>query len=334
MTTKIAVFDTKTYDREFLSEANKRYGFQLHFLEMHLNEETSSLAKGADAVCIFVNDIVSSKVVVDLVQENVRLIALRCAGYNNVDLKAAHKKIPIVRVPEYSPHAVAEHAVALLLTLNRKTHRAFLRTRENNFSIVGLMGFDLYGKTAGVIGTGKIGKAAAEILRGFGMEVLLYDIKPDQEFAKRTNSQYVSLKDLIEKSDVITLHCPLTPLTQHLIDEKEFRMMKDGVILINTGRGKLINTLALIEALKNRKIGAAGLDVYEEETAFFYEDLSNTFISDDQLARLQTFPNVLITSHQGFFTKEALRNIAETTLRNISDFFSEGKLSNVVNLSR
>jgi len=255
---------------------------------------------------------------------------LRSAGYNNVDLRAAYGRIHVVRVPAYSPRAVAEHAVALILSLNRKTHRAYYRTRDGNFSINGFLGFDMYGKTAGVVGTGKIGKAAAEILKGFGMKVLVYDPYPDLSFAELSGVSYVELDELYRRADVVTLHCPLTPETQHMINADSIERMKPGVMIINTGRGKLIDTRALIDGLKSGKVGAAGLDVYEEEGDYFFEDLSAEVITDDVLARLLTFPNVLVTSHQGFFTREALHNIAETTLENIREYAQGGWLRNEI----
>lgn len=316
----IAFFDTKPYDREFFEKENKKHGFEIRFLETHLNLETAMLAQGSQAVCVFVNDRLSQSVIGALCELNVKLIALRCAGYNNVDLKAAKGKIKVVRVPKYSPYAVAEHTVGLMLSLNRKLHRAYSRTRDNNFNIAGLMGFDMHGKTAGVIGSGYIGKEVVRILKGFGMNVLVYDIDRSQI----KDGSYADLDTIYKKCDVITLHCPLTAENKHMIGKAAFEKMKDGVILINTGRGGLIDTHALVECLKSKKIGAAGLDVYEEESEFFYEDFSYSFITDDILARLLTFPNVLITSHQAFFTTEAMHNIAATTLDNIAAF-SEGK---------
>jgi D-lactate dehydrogenase len=320
----IAFFDTKPYDKEFFEAENKKHGFEIRFLETHLNLETAMLAQGSQAVCVFVNDRLSQSVIGALCELNVKLIALRCAGYNNVDLKAAKGKIKVVRVPKYSPYAVAEHTVGLMLSLNRKLHRAYSRTRDNNFNIAGLMGFDMHGKTAGVIGSGYIGKEVVRILKGFGMNVLVYDIDRSQI----KDGTYADLETIYKKSDVITLHCPLTAENKHMIGKTAIEKMKDGVILINTGRGGLIDTYALVESLKSKKIGAAGLDVYEEESEFFYEDFSYSFITDDILARLLTFPNVLITSHQAFFTKEAMHNIAATTLDNIAAF-SEGK--NLIN---
>ena len=327
---KIAFFDTKPYDRTSFSRLNERYGFDITWIQGRLSPETARLAEGHDTVCAFVNDLLNSDVLGKLYAMGIRLVALRSAGYNNVDLPAAWEKIHVVRVPAYSPHAVAEHAVALMLALNRKTHRAYFRIRDNNFAINGLLGFDMYGKTAGIIGTGKIGKTLIGILRGFGMEVIAYDLYPDGEFAASQGVVYTDMETLFRGSDIISLHCPLTPENVYMINSKAIGMMKEGVMIINTGRGKLINTKDLIEGLKSRKIGSAGLDVYEEETEYFFEDFSQDIISDDVLARLLTFPNVLVTSHQGFFTKEALLNIAETTFENIRLFFERNELPNEV----
>ena len=288
------------------------------------------LAQGADAVCIFVNDSADAPTVGELARMGVRLIALRCAGFNNVDLKAAAEHgITVVRVPAYSPYAVAEHAVALMLSLNRKVHRAYWRTRDGNFALHGLLGFDMHGKTAGIVGTGKIARALIRILRGFGMEVLGYDPCPDEAFARESGMTYVPLTELYRRSDIISLHCPLTDRTLHMIDAEAIGQMKDGVIIINTGRGQLIRTSDLIEGLKEKKIGAAGLDVYEEEADYFYQDTSDRIMDDDMLARLLSFNNVILTSHQGFFTREALDNIARTTLENIQAF-SHGECLNEV----
>lgn len=317
----VAVFDTKPYDREFLEPAFRRAGFEGRWLTPRLGPDTVRLAEGTPAVCVFVNDDVSAPVVEALSGLGVRIVALRCAGFNNVDLVAAGGRLTVVRVPAYSPYAVAEHAVALMLALNRKLHRAWLRTRDNNFSIHGLLGFDLHGKTAGVIGLGQIGRVMARILKGFGMRVLGFDPRPDPEWAARIGVDLVDLDRLYRESDVITLHCPLTPETQGLINAAAIARMKRGVMLINTGRGRLIDTRALLAGLKSGRIGAAGLDVYEEEERYFFEDFSASGIDDDLLARLTTFPNVLITSHQAFFTREAMVAIAETTARNLREFF-------------
>lgn len=327
---KIAVFDSKPYDIESFDSMNKNYNFNIKYFKNHLNEDTVSLTKGFDVVCVFVNDHLSKQIIDTLKENNIKLIALRCAGYNNVDLTAAYKKVHVVRVPAYSPYAVAEHAASLILTLNRKTHKAYYRTRDNNFNINGLLGFDMHGKTAGIIGTGKIGKILINILKGFGMHVLAADNYPDKVFAKEKNIKYVELEELYEKSDIISLHCPLTKETYHMIDEQSIKKMKPGVMIINSSRGQLIDTKALIDGLKSKKIGSAGLDVYEEESEYFFEDLSGEIVDDDVLARLLTFNNVLITSHQAFFTKEALENISTTTFNNIKDYFSNKELINEI----
>jgi D-lactate dehydrogenase len=326
---KIAVFSTKPHDREFLRSGTH----ELVFLEAGLNAKTAELANGFDGVCLFVNDTADAPAIDALASGGCRLIALRCAGFNNVDLAAAARRgIVVCRVPEYSPHAVAEHAVALLLALNRKTHRAYLRIREGDFSIHGLMGFDLHGKTAGVIGTGRIGAAFARIMLGFGCRVLATDPFPDPALAQ-AGVEYTSLPDLLGASDVISLHCPLTPETDHLIDSATLALMKPSVFLINTSRGKLVNTRDVVKALKQHRIGALGIDVYEEESGIFFENLSNAIIDDDVLMRLTTFPNVIITSHQAFFTREAVENIAATTLANIDEFSTTGDCSHRVALS-
>jgi len=328
---KIVFFDTKSYDRESFDAVNaKSFHFDIQYFENHLTSETVALAKGSDVICAFVNDTLSKEVIVGLKELGVQLIALRCAGYNNVDLKAAYKQIPVVRVPEYSPYAVAEHAVALILALNRKTHKSYYRTRDGNFSINGLMGFDMIGKVAGIIGTGKIGQIAAKILTGFEMEVIAYDPYPNQEWAQTNNVRYVELDEFYQRAEVISLHCPLSRGTYHIINTESLAKMKDGVMIVNTGRGGLIDTKALIDALKSGKVGSAGLDVYEEESEYFFEDFSAQVLSDDILARLLTFSNVLITSHQGFFTKEAVGNIAQTTLQNIQDYFEQKPLKNEI----
>lgn len=327
---KILFFDAKPYDRDFFDQANKSCGFEIKYVKSHLNPDTAKFSLSYDVVCGFVNDVIDKQVIAILKQNKVQLIALRCAGYNNVDLNAAYGNIHVVRVPGYSPYAVAEHALALMLSLNRKTHKAYYRTRDGNFSINGLIGFDMHNKTAGVIGTGKIGKCLVLILKGMGMNVLAYDKYPDQNYAKDKGIRYVPLLELYKESDIISLHCPLTSETHYMINETSIARMKNGVMIINTGRGKLIKTEALIKGLKSRKIGAAGLDVYEEESEYFFEDFSDSMISDDILARLLTFPNVLITSHQGFFTREALSNIADTTLKNITEYFNDGFLVNEI----
>ena len=288
------------------------------------------LTQDTDVVCIFVNDTADAAVIDAMVDNGVKLLALRCAGFNNVDLKAAKGKLPVVRVPAYSPYAVAEYSLALMLSLNRKIHRAYWRTRDGNFSLNGLMGFDMHGKTIGIIGTGKIAKILIRLLKGFGMRILAYDLYPDMKFAGEEGISYVSLDELYRESDIISLHCPLTDQTKYMIDKDSIDKMKEGVMIINTGRGQLINTNDLIEGLKEKKIAAAGLDVYEEEGEYFYEDKSDKIIDDDVLARLLSFNNVIVTSHQAFFTKEALHNIAETTLQNIEDFRCHRPLVNEV----
>jgi D-lactate dehydrogenase len=324
---KVAVFSARQYDREFLTAANASR-HELHFLEPHLNEETAALAEGFSAVCVFVNDRVDASVIAKLTTNGVRLIALRCAGYNNVDLKAAEKHgITVVRVPGYSPYAVAEHTVGLMLALDRKLHRAYNRVREGNLALDGLLGFDVRGKTAGVIGTGKIGTVVVQILLGFGCRVLAFDPLPS-EACRSLGVSYVSLDELLAEADIVTLHCPLTPKNRHMIDTHALEKMKTGVMLINTSRGALIDTVAVIEALKSGKIGNLGLDVYEEEEEIFFEDRSGLIISDDVFSRLLTFPNVIITGHQAFFTREALDNIAETTIHNITGFEKRESLEN------
>ncbi|MDC7223749.1 MAG: 2-hydroxyacid dehydrogenase [Spirochaetales bacterium] len=321
---KLALFDTKPYDREAFQEVNNQYNYEITYFKYHLTEQTVELTKGFEAVCVFVNDTLS-RVVIDKLWENgVKIVALRCAGYNNVDREAARGKLAVVRVPSYSPHAIAEHALALILSLNRKIHRAYFRTRDNNFTINGLLGFDLYGRTAGIIGTGKIGLTLIDILKGLGMEVLAYDAYPRQEEAEKRGFSYVPLEELFERSRIISLHCPLTPETHHMINRDTISLMQDDVMIINTGRGQLIDTKALIAGLKRGKVGSAGLDVYEEEEHYFFEDHSQHNVTDDVLARLLTFHNVLVTSHQAFFTKDAIRNIVETTFRNLEDY-REGK---------
>lgn len=315
---KLAFFDTKSYDIPGFDRYAADAGIEIKYYESKLNADTVSLAAGFDAVCVFVNDTVNAQVVEKLCELGVKAIVLRCAGFNNVDIKACQGKLRVFRVPAYSPHAVAEHAMALLLTVNRRTHKAHIRTREFNFSLQGLTGFDLYGKTVGVIGTGKIGRVFADICRGFGMKVLAYDKFPNPE----AGLDYVELDELFEKSDVISLHCPLTVETDHLIRSGSIRRMKDGVVIVNTSRGGLVNTEDLIQGLKSGKIGAACLDVYEEEGDVFYEDQSSHILQDDKLVRLIAMPNVIVTSHQAFLTKEALDNIAHTTVNNLRRFFA------------
>ena len=317
---KVAVFSTKPYDRRFLEAANRSHQHELVFLEGKLGPESAKLVAGFPVVCVFVNDQLDASVISELAAHDTRLIALRCAGFNNVDLHAAAENgIAVARVPAYSPHAVAEHTVALLLTLNRRIHRAFNRVREGNFAIDGLLGFDLHGKTVGVVGTGRIGEIVCQIFRGFGCELLAYDLKPNPA-CQQLGARYVSTDELFGSADIISLHCPLTPDTHHLIDDTAVGKMKAGAVLINTSRGPLVDANAVIVGLKSGKLGAVALDVYEEEADLFFEDLSNKVLQDDNLARLLTFPNVLITSHQAFFTQEAMHNIAETTLANIAAF--------------
>src|SRR5215831_10966217 len=322
----VAVFDTKPYDREALQQASTNHGIEWHFLEFRLTEDTAQAAKNARAVCVFVNDQLDRPCLEVLASQGVELVALRCTGFNNVDLESARElQLTVTRVPVYSPHAVAEHAIALLLTLNRKTHRAFNRVRELNFSLNGLVGFDLYAKTAGIIGTGKIGRVAAQILRGFGMRVLAYDPFPSDEWAKQAKVDYVAtLSELLRASDVVSLHAPLTPETKYIIRAETIELMKRGSVLINVSRGGLVDTKALIEALKSGHLAGVGLHVYEEEEGIFFEDLSGDVLHDDALARLLTFPNVLITSHQAFLTGEALTDIARTTVVNISALARQG----------
>ena len=330
MKPRIAFFDTKPYDKESFDKLNQEYGFEIQYFRFHLTFENIVLAQGFDAVVIFVNDIINSGIINKLVEFKVKLIALRCAGFNNVDLKTAMDKIKVVRVPAYSPNAIAEHTITLMLALNRKIHRAYFRTRDSNFSLDGLLGFDMYHKTAGIIGTGRIGKALIKILHGFDMNVLAFDKYQDTDYAKELDFKYVKLDELFRNSDIISLNCPLTKETEFLINKDNIKKMKDGVMIINTGRGKLIKTYDLIQALKSGKISAAGLDVYEEESEYFFEDLSNRILTDDILARLLSFNNVIITSHQGFFTKEAMYNIAKTTMDNIKNFADGEKLVNEV----
>lgn len=317
---RVAIFSTKNYDRIFLERANEAAGHEMLFFESRLTPETSALTEGFDAVCVFVNDQIDALVLRDMAERGVRLVALRSAGYNHVDLRvAAELGLEVVRVPAYSPHAVAEHTLALILALNRKTHRAFNRVREGNFSLEGLLGFDLHGRTVGIVGTGQIGSVFARLMRGFGCQLLAHDPYPNEE-CRRMGVEYVELGELFSRSHIISLHCPLTPETRHLIDWAAVEKMQEGVTLINTSRGAIIDTRAVIRGLKAGVIGYLGLDVYEEEENLFFEDLSSEVIQDDVFARLLTFPNVLITGHQGFFTREALGNIAQTTVDNITAF--------------
>jgi len=321
---RVAVFSTKPYDRQFLLAANAQVGHEFLFFEPRLNYTTASLAQSCPAVCVFVNDELDERTLNRLFDQGTCLIALRCAGFNNVDLAAAARLgMTVVRVPAYSPYAVAEHTVGLILGLNRKFHRAHNRVREGNFALDGLLGFDLHGRTAGIIGTGKIGQVTAKILSGFGMDLLVYDPYPNPAM-EELGARYVTLPELLGQSDIVSLHCPLTPETYHLIDAQALAAMQPGAMLINTSRGALVDAEAAIEALKSGQLGSLGLDVYEEEADIFFEDLSGRVIQDDVFARLLTFPNVLITGHQAFFTQEALRAIADTTLRNITAFEEGG----------
>ena len=314
---KVAFFDTKPYDVPGFDHYAAGAGLEIKYFETRLNADTVSLASGFDAVCVFVNDTVDSAVVEKLYEMGVKVIALRCAGFNNVDIRAASGKLPVYRVPAYSPYAVAEHAMALLLTINRRTHKAYIRTRDFNFSLQGFVGFDLYGKTVGVIGTGKIGRVFADISKGFGMKVIAYDKYPNPA----TGLEYVSLDELFAQSDIISLHCPLTEETKHVICADSIAKMKKGVTIVNTSRGALINTEDLITGIKEKKVGAACLDVYEEEGDLFYEDYSGHVVQDDTLVRLIAMPNVIVSSHQAFLTQEALDNIAATTVDNVLKFF-------------
>jgi D-lactate dehydrogenase len=329
-TTRVAVFSTKSYDRSFLEAANQAHGHELVFLEPRLTFETAPLAHGFPVVCVFVNDQVDHAILERLALGGTQLIATRSAGYNHIDLHAADELgLCVVRVPAYSPHAVAEHTVGLILTLNRKIHRAYNRVRDGNFALEGLLGFDLVGRTVGIVGTGNIGIVVAQIMKGFGCQILAYDPYPNPQ-AEALGAQYLPLEQLVSGSDIVTLHCPLTPQTYHLVNESLLEKVKPGLMLINTSRGALLDTPAVIEALKSEKIASLGMDVYEEEEGLFFEDLSNQVIRDDVFARLLTFPNVLITGHQAFFTKEALQGIAQTTLDNITAFSMGKQLENRV----
>ncbi|MCK9647141.1 2-hydroxyacid dehydrogenase [Haemophilus influenzae] len=314
---KIAIYSTKSYDRKYIELINAKYNFDLEFFDFMLNESTARLAEHCEVVCIFVNDNGSRKVLEKLAALGVKIVALRCAGFNNVDLKAAQELgIQVVRVPAYSPEAVAEHTIGLMMTLNRRIHRAYQRTREANFSLEGLIGFNMHGRTVGVIGMGKIGIAVMRILKGFGMNILAYDPFKNP-VVEELGGQYVELDELYAKSHVITLHCPATPENYHLLNREAFAKMKDGVMIVNTSRGSLIDTQAAIDALKQRKIGALGMDVYENERDLFFEDKSNEVIQDDIFRRLSSCHNVLLTGHQAFLTEEALTNIADVTLSNV-----------------
>ena len=319
---KVAFFDTKPYDVPSFEKYGAQKGMEFKFYETKLNEDTAPLADGCEAACVFVNDTVNAAVIDRLHAGGVKLIALRSAGYNNVDIEHAFGKIHVVHVPAYSPYSVAEHTMALLLTSIRRIHKAYIRTREFNFSLNGLTGFDLHGKTVGVVGTGKIGRIFIDICRGFGMKVIAYDKFP----APDSGIDYVSLDELFERSDIISVHCPLTAETRHLIDGAAIARMKKGVVILNTSRGALIDAEALLEGIKARKIGAACLDVYEEESDIFFRDLSGHILGDDLLARLISMPNVIVTSHQAFLTEDALNNIAQTTVNNICSYFDHDGL--------
>lgn len=331
---RVGLFSTQIYDRNYFEQANIHAGHEIKYFNsaIHTVEEGARLASGFPAICVFVNDKLNKALIDHLAQNGLKLIALRCAGFNNVDLKAAADNgIKVVRVPAYSPYAVAEHALALMMTLNRKTHKAYNRVREGNFSLVRLDGFDFYQKTVGVIGTGKIGQAFCRIMLGMGCHVIAHDKFPSEEMRK-AGVKYVDLSELFSTSDIISLHCPLTEETHHIIDRSALKSMKDGVMLINTSRGGLVDTHQVIRALKHGKLGYLGLDVYEQEENLFFRDLSETIIKDDTIARLMSFPNVLITAHQAFFTKNALTQIAEVTLSNISDFEHDRPLKNEISL--
>lgn len=329
---KIAFFSTQLYDRKFFDEHNAAFEYAIDYYEASLNEKTINLLQDVNAICVFVNDQVNRSVIEQLAKRGIKIIALRCAGFNNVDIQAAaENNIRVVRVPTYSPHAVAEHAIAMIMTLNRKTHKAYNRVREQNFSLNGLLGFDLFGKTVGVIGTGNIGQVFCSIMLGFGMKVLAYDVRPNDALIK-TGVQYVGLKEIFEQSDIISLHCPLNEQTRYLINDQSIQRMKKGVMLINTSRGGLIDTKTVIKGLKSGIIGSLGIDVYEQEEKLFFRDLSENIIEDDVISRLGSFPNVLITAHQGFFTYEALTQIAKTTLSNLKAFEKGEALANEIKL--
>ncbi|MBE5762350.1 MAG: 2-hydroxyacid dehydrogenase [Clostridiales bacterium] len=325
---RIAFFDTKPYDKDAFEIFSEKRGIEFKYFETKLNLDTVELAHGFDGVCVFVNDDINDKVIDKLCEMEVKVLALRCAGFNNVDMKHAFGRIHVLRVPAYSPYAVAEHAMAMLLTSIRRIHKAYIRSRDFNFSLSGLTGFDLYGKTVGVIGTGRIGKVFINICRGFGMKVLAYDKNPKEGIEDGESIRYVSLDELFSNSDIISLHCPLSEDTKHLINSAAIAKCKRGVVIINTSRGALVDAEALLSGIKSRQVGAACLDVYEEESDLFFEDNSGHIMEDDTLARLISMPNVIVTSHQAFLTKEALNNIAETTVDNLLSFFSKGECEN------
>ena len=325
---KIAFFDTKPYDKPSFTRHGEKQNVEIKYFEAKLSEDTVDLARGYDGVCVFVNDTVNAAVIDRLYAMGVKVIALRCAGFNNVDMKHAFGKLHVLRVPAYSPYAVAEHTMAMLLTSIRRIHKAYIRTRDFNFSLVGMTGFDLHGKTVGVIGTGRIGRVFVDICRGFGMRVLAYDTFPAPGLDNGDTIRYVSLEQLFRSSDIISLHCPLTEDSYHIIGEEALAQCKPGVVILNTSRGALVDAEALLAAIKSRKVGAACLDVYEEESDLFFEDFSGHILEDDTLARLISMPNVIVSSHQAFLTEEALENIAETTVQNLVEFFSSGKCKN------
>lgn len=331
---KIAVFSTKSYDKEYLDKANNNQ-HELTYFESSLKPRTAKLVENFDAVCVFVNDLLTHEVIESLANLGVKLVVLRCAGFNNVDIKAAHaNSISVLRVPEYSPSAVAEHALALILTLNRKTHKAYNRVREGNFSIERLTGFELSGKTIGIIGTGRIGCVFASIMKGFGCKIIAFDTYPN-EALKKQGVEYFPLQEVFKQADIISLHCPLTPQTQRIINKDSLSIMKKGTMLINTSRGKLIDTEAAIDALRDGQLGYLGIDVYEQEENLFFKDLSEIIIPDDKISLLMSFPNVLVTSHQAYFTDNALTQIANTTIQNINDFENNSiKAQNEVTMER
>lgn len=327
---RVLFFDAKSYDKENFDAYKEKYGFDIRYLKVKLNEETVDFVKGYEIISIFVNDTVNPPVIDKLIEYGVKLIVLRCAGYNNVDVNYINGRIKLVRVPAYSPYSVAEYTASMVMTLNRKIHKAYVRTREGNFSINGLMGFDLHKKTVGIIGAGRIARIFIKIMRGFDARVIAYDPYPNETFAKDLGYEYVDLDTLYRESDIISLHCPLTRENTYLINRESMKKMKDGVMIVNTGRGRLIDTIDLIEALKDKKVGAAALDVYEEEAGYFFEDMSSSVIEDDILGRLLSFNNVLLTSHQAYFTKEAFRDITLTTLENIRSFLQGKELENEI----
>lgn len=322
---KIAFYDTHSYDKDAFTKSNQEFNFKITFFDFKLNENTVATSRGYDIVCIFVNDVADKEVIDHLKENGVKMIALRCAGFNNVDLAEAKAAgIKVARVPAYSPHAVAEHGLSLLLALTRHIPQAYLRTKTQNFNIEGLTGRDLYGLTAGILGTGKIGRMMGDVLSGIGMKLIAYDPFPNEQWAKEKNVEYVSIEEIFKRSDVLSLHCPLTEETKHIVNHDNMKLMKSDAVIINTGRGALIDSKALVHALKHHTIGGAAMDVYEEESKYFFSDWSTNVLTDDVLARLLTFPNVIITGHQAFLTTNALGNIADTTLQNIKDF-TEGK---------